>query len=168
MILTKSANFLATQSVNSAPFGRGGTKVQMGHIHLRGKWRPRTPSQRGMKRGAAEIEILQISSNFALARSLSANQGREIAQNRNIDPRDIVVKDLTASRWSKHRVTDLGDLELTSTGPGAVPANVFASKSTFPVSGTFCRIIYRHEENQMAIGGSTVERKWLKEPVEAR
>ena len=47
--------------------------------------------------------ILQISSNFALARSLSANQGREIAQNRNIDPRDSVVKDLTASRWSKHR-----------------------------------------------------------------
>ena len=35
--------------------------------------------------------------NFALARSLSANQGREIAQNRNIDPRDSVVKDLTAS-----------------------------------------------------------------------
>ena len=47
--------------------------------------------------------LLQISSNFALARSLSANQGREIAQNRNIDPRDSVVKDLTASRWSKHR-----------------------------------------------------------------
>ena len=46
--------------------------------------------------------LLQISSNFALARSLSANQGREIAQNRNIDPRDSVVKDLTASRWSKH------------------------------------------------------------------
>ena len=41
--------------------------------------------------------LLQISSNFALARSLSANQGREIAQNRNIDPRDSVVKDLTAT-----------------------------------------------------------------------
>ena len=34
--------------------------------------------------------LLQISSNFALARSLSANQSPEIAQNRNIDPRDIV------------------------------------------------------------------------------
>ena len=43
-------------------------------------------------------------------RSLSANQGREIAQNRNIDPRDSVVKDLTASRLLKHRdrVTGLG------------------------------------------------------------
>ena len=28
-IFTKSANFLATQSVNSATFGRGGTKVQV-------------------------------------------------------------------------------------------------------------------------------------------
>ena len=45
---------------------------------------------------------LQISSNFALARSLSANQGREIAQNRNIDPRDSVVKDLRGA-WRDHR-----------------------------------------------------------------
>ena len=48
------------------------------------------------------------------------------------------------------------------------PANVFGSKNTLPFSGTFCWIIYRHEENQLAIGGSTVERKLLREPVEAR
>ena len=49
--------------------------------------------------------------------------GREIAQNRNIDPRDSVVKDLTASRWSKHRD---GSWRSRLRGPGnAVPANVF-------------------------------------------
>ena len=67
--------------------------------------------------------ILQISSNFALAQSLSANQGREIAQNRNIDPRDSVVKDLTASRWSKHRDGSWRS-RLRARG-NAVPANVF-------------------------------------------
>ena len=52
--------------------------------------------------------LLQISSNFALARSLSANQGREIAQNRNIDPRDSVVKDLTATGAMRARLSQFG------------------------------------------------------------
>ena len=54
-------------------------------------------SSSSVTRTQTSSRILQISSNFALARSLSANQGREIAQNRNIDPRDSVVKDLTAT-----------------------------------------------------------------------
>ena len=123
--------------------------------------------------------LLQISSNFAiaLARSLSANQGREIAQNRNIDPRDSVVKDLTASRWSKHRDGSWRS-RLYGAWPGGmryIPANVFGRiEKHAPVSGTFCWTIYNHEENQLAIGGSTVERKWLgrqltlRKPVQAR
>ena len=52
--------------------------------------------------------VLQISSNFALARCLSANQGREMAQNRNIDPRDSVVKDLTATGAMLARLSQFG------------------------------------------------------------
>ena len=58
---------------------------------------------------AAELKnLLQISSNFALARSLSANQGREIADNRNIYPRDSVVKDLTATGAMLARLSQFG------------------------------------------------------------
>ena len=82
--------------------------------------------------------ILQISSNFALVRSLSANQIREIAQNRNIDPRDSVVKDLTASRWSD-TVTDLGAHVYGARGPGACGTCERVRKDRKAlVSGTFC------------------------------
>ena len=74
--------------------------------------------------------------DFALARSLSLREPGPRGRSK-YDPRDSVVKDLTASRWSKHRVTDLGDLDSSSYGPGGGTCERFRIEKHLTCFGHF-------------------------------